>query len=140
MHLCSRIFTPPPKIPGRLTMLIPLIRDVRDGAKAESVTAQCHECAKLLSIHLYKWARPYPERSTVKQWNKETMSFVGLTIEDFQNFLMSNFILKTTDGKEWLADKCVADLIWRACTAADSPLPIASWQEETNRKRKAARN
>jgi hypothetical protein len=33
----------------------------------------------------------------------------------------------------------VADRILQACTASDSPLPLASWQLQTDRKRKAAR-
>jgi hypothetical protein len=128
----SRIFTPPPKVAGRRTMTIPSLADVRDGRQAERVAAQCRECAKLLAAHLYVWRKPFPEKATVKKWNKETMSFVGLNIEDFQNLLMANFILKTSDGREWLADRSIAALIWNACCAEDSPLPPASWQEETN--------
>jgi hypothetical protein len=75
----------------------------------------------------------------VKNWSRETQSFIGMTIEDFQNYLMANFTLKTADGKEWLMDKVIADRIWEACTATKSPLPLASWQTEIDRKRKAAR-
>jgi hypothetical protein len=135
----SRIFTPPAKLPGRLTMVIPSLADLRDGRQAEKVAAQCRECAKLLAAHLYVWRKAFPEKTTVKNWSKETQSFVGMNIEDFQNFLMADFTLKTTDGREWLADKTIADRIWQSCTAADSPLPEASWQVERDLKRKEVR-
>jgi hypothetical protein len=135
----SRAFTPPPKLPGRLTMVIPVLRDINDGRMSAKVAAQCRECAKQLAAHLYVWRKQFPERTTVKKWSKETQSFIGMNITDFQNFLMANFTLKTTDGREWLADKSIADRIWQSCTATDSPLPEASWQEERNMKRKAAR-
>lgn len=135
----SHAFTPPAKAPDRKTMIIPALCDTRNGRQAEKVAAQCRNCAKLLAAHLYVWRKPYPEKSSLKRWNKDTMSFVGLNIEDLQNLLMANFTLQTADRKEWLCDKAIADLIWQSCTATDSPLPLASWQEETNLKRKAAR-
>jgi hypothetical protein len=135
----SRLWTPPAKVPGRLTMIIPALRDLRDGGQADKVAAQCRECAHLLARHLYVWRKPFPDKATVKQFNKETMSFTGMNLEDFQNFLMTYFTLKTADGREWLADKPVADRILEACTEPDSPLPLASWQIEIDLKRKAAR-
>jgi hypothetical protein len=139
MAFCSSVLTPPAKLPGRLTMVIPSLADLRDGRQSEKVRSQCAEVATLLAAHLYVWRKPFPEKATVKKWNMETMSFVGLNIEDLQNLLMSNFILKTADGREWLADKSIADRIWEACTAADSPLPEASWLVERDLKRKEAR-
>jgi hypothetical protein len=83
--------------------------------------------------------RQLPERSNLKLWNVETMSFIGMTIEDFATFVMANFTVKTADGKEWLLDRCIASLIWAACTEPGSPLPTASWEIEMNLKRQAAR-
>lgn len=135
----SRIFTPPAKAPGRQTMIIPNLRDLRDERQSATVQAQCQQCAQLLAGHLYVWRKQPPERSTVKSWSTETQSFVGMTIEDFANFLMANFTLRTATGKEFLLDRCIASLIWGACIAPGSPLPEASWQIEIDRKRQAAR-
>jgi hypothetical protein len=139
IHLVSHIWTPPAKLPGRQTMVIPTLRDTRDGIQSERVAAQCRECAKLLAPHLFVWRKPFPEKATLKQWNKGTISFTGMNIDDFGNFLMAHFTLKTEDAREWLADRSVAALIWNACCDPDSPLPLASWQEETYRKRLEAR-
>jgi hypothetical protein len=135
----SRIFTPPPKIHTRLTIVIPSLADVRNCTQADKVHSQCQLCAKLLASHLYVWRKSFPERTTVKQWGKKTMSFTGMNIEDFQNFLMANFKLKTMDGREWLLDKTIADHIWQACVAENSPLPLASWNVAMDLKRKAVR-
>jgi hypothetical protein len=139
VNFVSRVWTPPAMLPGMLTMVIPALRDIRDGRQAEKVAAQCRDCARLLAVNLFVWRKSFPEKASLKMWNKDTMSFIGMTLEDFQNFLMANFTLKTSDRKEWLCDKVIADRIWQACTATDSPLPVASWQTETDRKRKAAR-
>jgi hypothetical protein len=88
---------------------------------------------------LYVWRKPYPEKATVNSWSSDTQSFVGMTIEDFANFVMANFTLKTANGREWLLDRAVAATIWAACVEPGSPLPEASWQIEMDRKRKAAR-
>lgn len=135
----SRIWSPPPKVQGRQTMTIPSLADIRDGRHSEKVRNQCRDCAKLLATHLYVWRKPYPEKATVKTWSKESQSFVGMNIQDFQNYLMTNFTLKTADGREWLADRSIAALIWNACCEDGSPLPPASWQVETDLKRKATR-
>jgi hypothetical protein len=135
----SRIFTPPAKVPGRQTMIIPSLRDLRDGRQAAKVQAQCQLCARQLAGRLYVWRKPPPDRSTLKLWNVETASFTGMTIEDFATFVMANFTVKTADGREWLLDKTVADRIWRSCIDSASPLPEASWEVEITLKRKAAR-
>jgi hypothetical protein len=139
VNFVSHVWTPPAKLPGRLTMIIPSLADVRNCAQADRVTVQCREAAQLLAAHLYVWRKPPPGKATVKQWNKETMSFTGMNITDFQNFLMANFNLVTADNHPWLLDRSIAAMIWEACCAADSPLGLASWQEEINRKRLEAR-
>ena len=140
LHHVSQLWTSPPKAAGgRLTMIIPTLRDIRDERQAATVAAQCRLCASQLVPHMYVWRKQPPERSTLKLWNVETASFTGMSIEDFANFVMSHFQLKTSDGREWLLDKTVADRIWYSCIAADSPLPLANWQIEMDRKRKAAR-
>jgi hypothetical protein len=63
-----------------------------------------------------------------------------MNIEDFQNFLIEHFVLVTDDNRQWLPDRNIAAMIWNSCTDKASPLLEASWQEETNRKRKAIRN
>jgi hypothetical protein len=135
----SRLWTPPAKVPGRPTMIIPSLRDLRDGGQAAKVKFQCEQCAMQLAGSLYVWRKAFPGKATVKSWSTDTQSFVGMTIEDFANFLMANFTLKTADGKEWLLDRAVAVPIWAACVEPGSPLPEASWQAEIDRKRKAAR-
>jgi hypothetical protein len=110
LHLVTRTWIPPTKLPNRLTMVIPSLADVNNCRQTDKVASQCHECAKLLAAHcatsrtgqfndveqhLYVWRKPYPEKASVKMWNRDTMSFTGMTLEDFQNFLMANFTLKT---------------------------------------------
>jgi hypothetical protein len=135
----TRTWKPPVKLPGRQTIVIPSISDLRDGRQTEKVAAQCRECARPLAVHLYVWRKPFPEKATLKLWSKETMSFVGMNIEDMQNLLMERFTLCTEDRHEWLADRCIADRIWQACITDDSPLPLATWQSEMDRKRKEVR-
>jgi hypothetical protein len=120
-------------------MIIPSLRDLRDGRQAALVQSQCQLCAKQLVAHMYLWRKQPPERSTLKLWNVETASFTGMTIEDFATFVMANFTVKTADGREWLLDRCIASLIWSACIAPGCPLSLASWQIEMDRKRLAAR-
>jgi len=139
LHHVSQLWTPPAKIPGRKVMVIPYIKDINDSLQAGRVAAQCQLCAEQLRGHLFVWRKQFPERSTVKSWSTETRSFVGMTIEDFANFVMANFTLKTADGKEWLLDRSVAAMIWAACVEPGSPLSEASWQIEIDRKREAAR-
>jgi hypothetical protein len=120
-------------------MVIPFIKDINSSVQAGTVTAQCAACAKQLAGSLYVWRKAFPGKATVKSWSTDTQSFVGMTIEDFATFLMANFTLRTTDGKEWLADKVVADRIWKSCIDVDSPLPLATWEVEISLKRQAAR-
>jgi hypothetical protein len=139
IHFATSLFTPPPKVQGRLTMVIPTLRDIRDGRQSEKVRNQCRECAKLLAAHLYVWRKPFPEKATVKSWNKESLCFQGMDIDLFAGYLMTNFTLRTEDNHEWLLDRSIAASIWEACVATDSPLGEASWQIEMDLKRKAAR-
>jgi hypothetical protein len=139
VNYVSRAWTPPPKNPGRQTMVIPAIVDLRDGRQAAKVQSQCQLCAKQLAGHLYVWRRSFPQQPTVKSWDAASLTFQGMDLDLFRDFLMRNFVLKTPDGKEWALDRVVAAAIWAACIAADSPLPPASWQIEMDRKRLAAR-
>jgi hypothetical protein len=120
-------------------MTIPCLRDLRDGAQATKVQGQCAACAMQLAGSLYVWRKPFPGKATVKSWSTDTQSFVGMTIEDFASFIMARFEMRTPDGKEFLLDKVIADRIWQSCTAADSPLPLATWEAEISLKREAAR-
>jgi hypothetical protein len=139
LNFVSHIWTPPPKIHGKQRMIIPSIKDLRSSRESDKVKSQCQDCAKQLASHLYIWRKHFPEKSTVKTWNKKSLSFLSMDIDIFANYLMQHFDLRTDDNHEWLLDRAIADLIWRACTAADSPLPPASWQVETDLKRKAIR-
>jgi hypothetical protein len=120
-------------------MIIPSLRDLRDGRQSAKVQSQCRACASQLAGLLFVWRKHFPGKGTVKSWSTETQSFVGMSIEDFANFLMASFTLETADGKEWLLDRAVAATIWAACVEPASPLPEASWQIEIDRKRLAAR-
>jgi hypothetical protein len=142
MAVVQRIRTPPatsPRLKAKQPMTIPSLRDIRNQQQANKVNAQCRECARLLSNHLFIWRKSLPEKSTGKSWSTESLSFQGMDIDVFSTFIMERFTLTTEDRREWLLDRAVADLIWRSCTAADSPLPVASWQTEMDRKRKAVR-
>jgi hypothetical protein len=139
VNYVSRIWTPPQRVPGRKVMLIPFIKDINNSLQAGTVAAQCERCAMQLAGSLYVWRKPFPGKATLKSWSTDTQSFVGMTIEDFANFLMAHFTLKTADGTEWLLDRAVAVPIWAACVEPGSPLPEANWQAEIDRKRKAAR-
>jgi hypothetical protein len=111
-------------------MIIPSLEDVRNSAQSGKVEAQCKECARLLARHLYLWRKPYPEKSKVKSGNAKSLSFTGMDIEVFANYLMEHFSLKTQDAREWPLDRSIAALIWNACTEDGSPLPEASSQIE----------
>jgi hypothetical protein len=137
INYVSRIFTPPPKLPGRERMIIPSLSDTRSLQQAK-VDSQCAECAKLLAAHLYRWVKPYPEKSTIKTWNPKSLCFTGMDLDLFRDYLMQHFTLATQDGREWLLDRSIAALIWDACTQDGSPLPAASWESEMALKRKAA--
>jgi hypothetical protein len=133
------IFSREPKSKGKPTMIIPSFADLREGSHTEKVRRQCHACACLLSKHLYKWERSFPQKSLLKMWEPGTLSFVTVDLDSFANYLTQHFALYTDDGSRWLADRVVADRILQACVSGDSPLPAASWQLQTDRKRKAAR-
>jgi hypothetical protein len=139
--LCAvrRTFSRPPKIKGKPTMIIPSFADLRDGSQSEKVKAQCHACAQLLAKQLYKWERSFPQKSLVKIWEPETLSFVTMDLDGFSNYLTQHYALYTDDENRWLADRIVADRIMQACVGQDSPLPLANWQIQTDRKRAAAR-
>ena len=134
-----RIFSRSPKIKEKPTMIIPSFADLRDGSQTEKVKAQCFGCAQQLAKTLYKWERQFPQKSLLKIWEPGTLSFVTVDLDGFAHYLTQHFGLYTDDGNRWLADRVVADRILQACVAGDSPLPLASWQIQTDRKRKAAR-
>jgi hypothetical protein len=134
-----RIFSRERRIKDKPTMVIPSFADLRDGSQTEKVRRQCHDCARLLSKHLYRWERSFPQKSLIKEWEPQTLSFVTLDLDSFSNYLTQHFALYTDDGSRWLADRVVADRILQACVAADSPLPAANWQLQTDRKRKEVR-
>jgi len=75
------------------------------------VKAQCHACAQQLTKHLYKWERAFPQKSLIKTWDTETLSFVTMDLDRLTDYLVRNFILRTDDGDRWLADRVVADRI-----------------------------
>ena len=108
-------------------MVIPFIRDINNSVQAGTVTAQCKQCATLLVPHLYVWRRALPQQPTLKSWDTASLSFQGMDLDLFREYLMRNFVLTTADSKEWLLDRAVAAAIWAACVAAGSPLPEASW-------------
>jgi hypothetical protein len=134
-----QLFSGSPKIKDKPTMVIPSFADLRDGSQIEKVKAQCFVCSQQLAKHLYRWERSFPQKSLLKVWEPETLSFVTVDLDSFSNYLTQHFALYTDDGSRWLADRVVADRILQACTASDSPLPLASWQLQTDRKRKAVR-
>lgn len=136
----SRLWSPPAKIPGRKVMVIPFIKDVNNTLQAGKVAAQCAACAKQLAAgHLFVWRRSFPQQSTVKRWDTASLSFQGMDLDLFRDYLMQNFVLKTPDGKEWALDRAVAAPIWAVCVEPGSALPEASWLIERTRKREAGR-
>ena len=139
MCTVSRIFSPPPRLQGRQRMIIPSLRDTRNERMTVKVDAQCKDCATLLAGHLYRWVKPFPEKATLKSWSADGRCFQGMDIEVFQNYVMEHFDLCTDDNHPWLLDRSIAALIWNVCTDDGSPLPLASWQIETDLKRKAIR-
>jgi hypothetical protein len=83
IHAVIRVLNPAARNPGsrpKPTMIIPSFSDLRDGSQSEKVRRQCHACARLLSEHLYRWERTFPQKSLVKTWDTGTMSFVGMDI------------------------------------------------------------
>jgi hypothetical protein len=142
LHLASHLWTPSSTHSRSISkerMIIPNIKDLASSREAAKVDAQLRECSRLLASHLYVWRKPFPAQATVKSWSPESLSFVGMDIDVFRCYVMDRFTLRTDDNHEWLLDRAVADLIWRSCTAADSPLPEASWSAEMALKRLAGR-
>jgi hypothetical protein len=139
LRAVRRVFLQPPKIKGKPTMIIPSFADLRDGSQTEKVQAQCQQCAKQLASHLYRWERSFPQKSLIKIWEPGTLSFVTVDLDSFGCYLMQHYALYTDDGNRWLADRVVADRIMQVCVGPDSPLPLASWQLQTDRKREAVR-
>ena len=120
-------------------MLTPHIKDINNSLQAATVAAQCQQCAKDLAGSLYVWRKPFPGKATVKSWDTASLTFQGMDLDLFREYLIRSFVLTTADSKEWLFDRAVAAAIWAACVAQDSPLPLASWEAEITLKRTAAR-
>jgi hypothetical protein len=132
-----RFFHRPAKPKGKPIMVVPYLQAIRDARQADIVAAQCRECSRLLAFHLYVWRRAFPQKSTVKYWNSEDCCFSGMDLDSFISFLTERYRFFTEDSREWTLDRPIAALIWDACTAADSPLPLADWLVERTLKRKA---
>jgi hypothetical protein len=88
---------------------------------------------------LYVWRKPFPGKATVKSWDTASLTFQGMDLDLFREYLIRSFVLTTADSKEWLLDRAVAAAIWAACVAQDSPLSLASWEAEITLKPTAAR-
>jgi hypothetical protein len=132
-----RLFRQPPKIKGKPILVIPYLSAIRDARQADTVTAQTKECSRLLASHLYVWRRSFPQRSTLKFWNVEDCCFSGMDLDFFISYLTTNYRFHTEDSREWILDRAIGSLIWDACVSEASPLPAATWQIQTDRKRVA---
>jgi hypothetical protein len=120
------------------TMVIPHLKDADNFRCEDKVRQICRKCAEQLSAHLFRWAKQWPSRSTLKTYDKAQRRFVGLDLSLFQDYLMNHFIIKTPDGNQWLLDRSIAARIWSECVADDSPLPEASWAVEAQKRAGAA--
>jgi hypothetical protein len=141
LHAASNLFRSPSPMQtyGRERMVIPCLQDTRNERMKDKVDGQCRECSRLLASHLFVWRKPFPEKPTLKSWSKEGLCFQGMEIQVFSDLIMERYTVVTEDNRRWLLDRSIAALIWNSCCDPDSPLPLASWQEETSRKRKEAR-
>jgi hypothetical protein len=120
-------------------MIVPYLQAIRDARQANIVSAQTKECSRLLASQLYVWRRDFPQKSTLKFWNVEDCCFSGMDLDSFIGHLTEHYRFFTEDSREWILDRAIAALLWDACVAEDSPLSLASWQIETDLKRKAIR-
>ena len=122
----------PKQPPTKPVMTIPFLNELRDSRSQAKVTEQCRKCSRQLVGHLYKWTEG-SDIPSLKTWGQNT--FLGVDLPLFQEYLMEHFILLTDDKKQWLLDPAIADRIYAACTADDSPLELASLAiERTKRK------
>lgn len=118
-------------------MIVPYLKDTNAESKQELVKSICHRCAEQLSVHLFKWERKFPSRSTVKTWSASEGKFLNMDLSLFQEFIMNHFSVRTADNQEWMLDRSIAARIWEQCVSDESPLPPADWNIE-GRKRKVA--
>jgi hypothetical protein len=122
---------------GKPTLLVPYLKDCGDFHKQAEVTAQCKKCAVALATHLFVWRKVFPSKSAVKFWCPTEKKFLGMSLQDFQNFVNNHYSIRTADHKEFLLDPSIASLVLEQCIAEDSPLPVASWAVEAQRRRAA---
>jgi hypothetical protein len=139
LRAVRRIFSRPAKINRKPILVIPYLAAIRDARQADTVAAQCRECSRLLASHLYVWRRTFPQKSTVKTWNAGDQCFSGMDLDLFISYLTARYRFHTEDSREWILDRAITALIWDACTGENSVLPPASWQVETDLKRRAVR-
>jgi hypothetical protein len=132
-----RLFSGTPRIKGKPIMIVPYLAAIRDVRQADTVSAQCRECSRLLASHLYVWRRAFPQKSTLKFWNVEDCCFSGMDLDLFIRFLTEHYRFFTEDSREWNLDRAIAALIWDACTSQETPLKEASWLVERTLKREA---
>jgi hypothetical protein len=115
-------------------MVVPFIADSDAWIKQESVKAMCRKAAEQLSKYLFVWRKPFPSKDTIKSWCSIEKRFQGMDLGDFQDFVLDHYSVRTADHQQWLLDSKIASLIWAECIAADSPLPVASWAIEAQRR------
>lgn len=120
---------------SRPVLVVPYLKDCNDFRKEEQVRQICRKCADQLSAHLFVWRKTFPSRSTIKTWCSDEKKFLGMDLSLFQDFIHNHFSVRTADNLEWLLDSKIADRIWSACIADDSPLPEANWDIEAERRK-----
>jgi hypothetical protein len=123
---------------GRPVMVIPSMDDLANSAdRAEKIKSLCAACAKQLAKHYYVWRKGNPLFGVLKTWEGDR--FLGVDLTMLITYIVNTY--DTYDGEEHFLGPCraVAALIWEAATAADSPLPTASWTIELQMKKATAK-
>jgi hypothetical protein len=122
-------------------IIVPAIYDIRHTAVpaiAEKVKRQIETAGTQLVNHFWKWNRRML-RATPVQWSESDRKFLDLDIRCFQEHLMRNFRICTTDQREWALDRCIAAMIWEFLTSDRSPLQLADWNLELTKRMEAER-
>jgi hypothetical protein len=137
LHLCAKLFYPPAsRAAARTVLVVPLHESVDKPQMRPVLAAAAAQLAT--SGKLWKWICT---DGSVKlcSWDSSQKVFVRGTVEDWTLFFGRNWIVKDTDGREYLGPSfAVCDRLIQAVLKHPAT-PTATWAEQLRRKREGAK-
>jgi hypothetical protein len=134
LHLCTSVFRPPPapKAGERKLLTVPRHESVD---KPEMSPVLALAAAQLASSGLlWKWVCTDGTAKLVS-WDSSQKVFVRGTVEDWAIFMGQHWMVRDSDGREYLGPSfVVCDRLIQA-VLKHPLLPIASWALQLKRKR-----